>query len=142
MTILDASQFVVLEVVGTATGLDFSRTLPDGTSAAGYFRVPEGMVLVVTDVDWQYNSGEPGTRAVLRLLIEPLATDERETPRAPGRRVFASTITQLNPEGDGGRSEAMTTGFAVSSAGKLAVDVMGKGGKLNHLVIRGYLILA
>jgi hypothetical protein len=129
-----ASQFVMLEIIGVAEGTDFSRILPDATSA-DIFRVPEGMVFVVTDVDWQYNSGDPGERVTLRLFIERL--DDPETYH----RVFESTII-LNSEGEGGISEAMTTGFAVSSEAKLALDVFGAGGNLEHTIVRGYLIPA
>ena len=122
---------VVLEIVGTAEGLDFQRNLPDGTSS-GIFRVPRGMVLVVTDVDWQYNAGTPGERQTLRLSIVNLA-DPTES-----RRVFESSV-MLNNSGSGGISEAMTSGFVVSSAARLAVDEEPGGGVLNHAILRGYL---
>jgi hypothetical protein len=45
----------------------------------------------------------------------------------------------LNHQGDGGTSEAMTSGFVVSSGSRLAIDVYPGGGVLNHAMIRGYL---
>jgi hypothetical protein len=138
-----ASHHVLLEAIGVAnTGdpskdLDFFRTLPDGTmtpSGPAGFRVAAGDVLVITDVDWQY-SGAPGNSQTFRVFIKPLKGDD------PGRRVFESTIT-LDGEGHGGISEAMTTGFVVSSNVRLAVDTYPGGGKIQHVLLRGYLISA
>jgi hypothetical protein len=133
---------VTLEVVGVAnTGdptkdLDFIRILPDGTSPPSppYFRVPSGELLVVTDVDWQYNLGTPGDIQTLRLFIENVAH-----PRVR-RRVFESTVV-LNGKGQGGTSESMTSGFAVSSRGRIVVDSFPGGGKISHVILRGYLTL-
>ena len=47
------------------------------------------------------------------------------------RRVFESTIT-LNNEGRGGISEAMTSGFIVSSKGRIVVDSYPGGGVISH----------
>jgi hypothetical protein len=98
------------------------------------FRVPSGEVLVITDVDWQY-AGSAGTSQTFRVFIKP--------PKAPGpgRRVFESTIT-LDREGHGGASEAMTTGFIVASNIRLAVDTSPGGGKIQHVLLRGYLMPA
>lgn len=132
---------VLLESIGVAnTGdpikdLDFFRILPDGTltpSGPAGFRVPPGEVLIITDVDWQY-AGSPGSCQTFRVFIKPLKDD------APGRRVFESTII-LNSEGHGGASEAMTTGFIVSSNVRLAVDTGPGGGKIQHALLRGYLV--
>lgn len=132
---LAPSQFVMLESILMGEEVDFKRNLPDGTPAQGVFRVPEGMVLIVTDVDWQQNSGTPGARVILRLYARPLDGEEE-----PGVPVFESTVI-LNSEGDGGISEAMSTGFAVSSEARLDRDVWGDG-ITNHTVIRGYLVPA
>jgi len=134
---------VLLEAIGVAnTGdpsrdLDFFRTLPDGAmtpSGPAGFRVPTGDVLVITDVDWQY-SGSPGSSQTFRVFIKPLNGDD------DGRRVFESTIT-LDREGHGGISEAMTSGFVVSSNVRLAVDTSPGGGKIQHVLLRGYLVSA
>jgi hypothetical protein len=137
------SHHVVLEAIGVAnTGdpskdLDFFRILPDGTmtpSGPAGFRVSAGDMLVITDVDWQY-SGSAGSSQTFRVFIKPLQGDD------PGRRVFESTIA-LDREGRGGASEAMTSGFVVSSNVRLAVDASPGGGKIQHALLRGYLISA
>jgi hypothetical protein len=145
-----SSDHVTLEVVGGMTGgcgsalLDFVRVLPDGNSESGAgglgWRVPEGKVLVVTDVDWQYVHPNHGTAAgkiqILRLFIENLADPSRS------RRAFESTIT-LSSKGEGGISEAMTSGFIVTSEARICPDVFpgpqGPPSGLQHLIFRGYL---
>ncbi|HBY58746.1 MAG TPA: hypothetical protein DEH78_02915 [Solibacterales bacterium] len=139
---IDPSQMVVLEMRSGVRGgcgpalIDFFRNLPDGSTQSAPFRVPEGMSLVVTDVDWHYYSGLPSQLQVLRLLIENLAKPEIR------RRAFESTV-MLNNAGLGGRSERMTTGFVVSSAGRLCLDVLpgplGDPVRLNSVIVRGYL---
>ena len=54
-------------------------------------------------------------------------------------RVFESTIV-LNNQGQGGISESMTSGFVVSSAGRIVVDTFPGGGVISHVIIRGYLM--
>jgi hypothetical protein len=134
---------VTLEVIGVAsTGdprqdLDFIRVYPDGTRAGGppWFRVPRRQVFVVTDVDWQYNLGAPGQIQTFRIFIENLADPTIST------RVFESTIV-LNNQGQGGISESMTSGFVVSSEGRIIVDTFPGGGVISHVIIRGYLMTA
>lgn len=145
------SQNVVLEVVGGMNGgcgpgkLDFVRVLADGNSQSGPgglgWRVPAGQALFITDVDWQYVHPQGATAAgqiqVLRLFVESLAMP------AQTRREFESTIT-LSSRGEGGVSEAMTTGFAVSSKARVCPNVtpgpQGPPSGLQHLILRGYLI--
>lgn len=136
------SQHVLLESIGVAdTGdprqdLDFFRILPDGTMTPGGptgFRTPRGKMLIITDVDWQYGSGNPGGAQTFRVFIEKLAEPSLS------RRVFESTVT-LNGEGHGGTSEAMTTGFVVSPEVRLTVDTFPGGGKIQHVLLRGYLV--
>jgi hypothetical protein len=145
------SQNVVLEVVGGVKGgcgpgkLDFVRVLADGDSQSGPgglgWRVPAGKALVITDVDWQYIHPQGATAAsqiqVLRLFVENLATPSHT------RRAFESAIT-LSSRGEGGVSEAMTTGFVVSSKARVCPDVtpgpQGPPSGLQHLILRGYLI--
>jgi hypothetical protein len=134
---------VTLEAIGVAnTGdprqdLDFVRIYQDGTSASGppWFRVPGGQVFVVTDVDWQYNLGAAGQIQTFRIFIENLADP------SISNRVFESTIV-LNNQGQGGISESMTSGFVVSSAGRIVVDTFPGGGVISHIIIRGYLMTA
>jgi hypothetical protein len=151
MSSLSAHQHVVLELVGGLNGgcgpgkLDFLRVLPDGGFEAGPsglgWRVPVGQALVITDVDWQYIHPQgvagAGKNEVLRLAIENL-TNVSQT-----RRAFESTIT-LSSHGEGGISEAMTSGFVVSSKARICPDIipgpMGPPSGLQHLILRGFLI--
>jgi hypothetical protein len=150
MCTLSANQHVVLEVVGGLNGgcgpakLDFVRVLPDGnatgTSGLGW-RVPAGQALVITDVDWEYvhpqGAAFAGRIEVLRLSIENLANPSQT------RRAFESTIT-LSSKGEGGISEARTSGFVVSSKARICPDIfpgpLGPPSGLQHLILRGYLI--
>ena len=143
-----SSNHVTLEVVGGVTGgcgpelSDFVRVLPDGGSG-GVFRVPEGKVLVVTDVDWQYATHgifDTSKMQVLRLVIENLADPKLD------RRAMDSAIV-LTDDGKGGLSggisESMKSGFVASSEARICPDVspgpMGPPGGLQHLTPRGYL---
>jgi len=151
MSLPSANQHVVLEIVDGLTGgcgpaqVDFLRNLSDGTREAGPgglgWRVPAGQALVVTDVDWQYvhpqGAAAAGLIEVLRLSIESLAGP------GPSGIAFESTIV-LSRQGEGGISEAMTTGFVVSSNARICPDInpgpQGPPGGLQHLTVRGYLI--
>jgi hypothetical protein len=129
-----ASQLVLLESIGIAdTGdpqqdLGFFRTLPTGahtpTSGKG-FCPPRGKVLIITDVDWQYAGGAPGGMQVFRIFVA-------------GQRVCESAIT-LSASGEGGISEALTTGFVVAPGKLLSVDTSPGGGRIQHVLLRGYL---
>jgi hypothetical protein len=131
---------VALEAIGVdntgdpRTDLDFVRIFPDGTVPPGppWFRVPSGYLLIITDVDWQYNLGTPGGIQTFRIFIENIADPDISN------RVFESTIT-LNGNGEGGISESMTSGFAVSSKGRMTVDCFPGGGVISHVILRGYL---
>jgi len=131
------SDHVTLEVIGInrdedpcETGLAFVRIHPDGSRdpVPPYFRVPANKVLVVTDVDWQYGGGQPRGVQTFRIFITG-----NDIPR-----VFESTIT-LNDSGEGGISEAMTSGFVVASGSGICVDTFPGGGQIQHVVLRGYL---
>jgi hypothetical protein len=143
-------EHVMLEIVMGMTGgygplaIEFVRTTADGVKAPGPppggLRVPSRKLLVITDVDWQYANGNAGQMQVLRLFLDPLAG-----PTAGlGERVFESAVV-LGPKGEAGRSEAMTAGFTVSSKARIGVDVVPGPtgpGKLQHLLLRGYLTAA
>jgi hypothetical protein len=151
VSILSANQHAVFELVGGLiggcgpSGLDFVRILSDGSIESGPgglgYRVPVGQALVITDVDWQYvhpqGVAAAGRIEVLRLFIENL-TNPSET-----RRAFESTVT-LSVHGEGGISEAMASGFVVSSKARICPDVfpgpLGPPSGLQHLILRGYLI--
>jgi hypothetical protein len=144
-----ASRLVVLESFGGSksgcdSGLGFTRILPDGGFDAGPdgtgFRIPQGMVLIITDVDWSYvhptKSGQGGKIQTLRLFIQSTKDPSKK------RRAFESTVI-LSSAGEGGISESMTTGFAVASSARICPDVFpgptGPPSGLQHITLRGYL---
>ena len=56
-----ASEIVMLSGLFNATGeIFFMRTTPDG-NVSPQFTIPAGKVLIITDVNWQMDSGNPGT---------------------------------------------------------------------------------
>lgn len=148
---VSAHRHVVLAAVRDLKGgcgpalLDFIRVLPDGRAESGPqgigYRVRAGQALVITDVDWQYIHPKAvaaeGSIEVLRLFIENL-DDPGES-----RRAFESTII-LGSQGEGGISEAATSGFVVSSKARICPDVypgpLGPPSGLQHVLLRGYLI--
>jgi hypothetical protein len=132
-----ASTLVTLNGVKVSggDGWDFRRVMPDGSYASGYYRVPAGKVLVITDVDWQFNSTSSPPHQTLRLWVE------KRSNTSVRHKVFESTIRLegTSVDIDGGTSESMRTGFAVSSAGNISVDIWPGGGNIIDLVLRGYL---
>jgi hypothetical protein len=126
------SRHVMLEQAGVSGGRDWFRIGPDGMPVDGLpFRVPVGQMLVVTDVDWRAFDGTRGSAQTLRLFLRPL-----DDPEQDGKSVFEPTII-LNNSGEGGKSEAMTTGFVVSSNGFIFPELDRSGGYC--IKIRGYL---
>jgi hypothetical protein len=117
--------------------LEFVQTFPDGTTASNAFRIPDGRALVVTDVDWHYFSGGPHAVVVLAMLVENL------TDPAKRHRVAESTV-RLGPDGVGGASENMTTGFVVGSQSRICLDIVngpvGSPMRLSKVLLRGRLM--
>ena len=117
--------------------LDFLRVFPDGKSDAAVFRVPQDRALVVTDLDWYYFQGTPGLMVVLSVLVENLAEPSK-------RHRAAESAVRLGPDGVGGASEHMTSGFVVSSESRLCVEVVnspvGSPLRLSKVLLRGYLV--
>ena len=93
--------------------------------------------MVVTDVDWNYHSGAPGLVQVLALVIENL------TEASKRQTAFESTIRR-GSDGVGGTSEHMTSGFVVSSAARVCVELrngpIGPPLRLSKVLLRGYLV--
>jgi len=126
--------------VSTA-GTTFRRILQDGNGALQPFQVPPEKSLIVTDVDWQYShpigAAAAGRRVVLRVFIQNLVDPTQR------ERVFESTII-LNGSGEGGTSEAMTSGFVLAPTAQLCVDTganpKGPPSGLQHAILRGYFI--
>ena len=81
MGVLPSDHVVLESITGPldgcgSGGFEFHRILPDGSAANGFFRVPARKVLVVTDVDWQYQNTTaegPGSLQTLRLFIGKVA---------------------------------------------------------------------
>jgi hypothetical protein len=127
-----ASEMVSLSGNFTPTGeIFFMRTLPDGTSTP--FTVPAGKVLIITDVNWQIEAGNPGTVARLLLRIENLANP------IFFRNVHNSVLT-LNSAGVNGSNERLGAGIAVSSAAKITATLTTPNGALGGLFLIGYLV--
>ena len=126
-----ASEMVSLSGNFNATGeIFFMRTLPDGTSTP--FTIPAGKVLIITDVNWQIEAGNPGTVARLSLRIENLANPIFI------RDVHKSVLT-LNSAGVNGVNERFGAGIAVSSAAKITAHLTTPSGALGSLYLIGYL---
>ena len=126
-----ASELVSLSGNFNNTGeIFFMRTLPDGTSTS--FTIPAGKVLIITDVNWQIDSGNPGTVVRLLLRIENLANPIFI------RNVHNSVLT-LNSAGVNGSNERLGTGIAVSSAAKITALLTAPSGALGGLYLIGYL---
>jgi hypothetical protein len=106
------------------------RTLPDGTSTT--FAVPSGKVLIITDVNWQIESGNPGTVSRLLLRVENLANP------IFFRNVYTSVLT-LNSGGVNGSNDHLGTGIVVSSAAKITATLNTPTGALGGLFLIGYL---
>jgi len=76
------------------------------------FNIPAGKVLIITDVNWQIESGNPGTVARLSLRIENLANPIFI------RNVHNSVLT-LNSAGVNGLNERFGAGIAFPPRRKL-----------------------
>lgn len=126
-----ASEMVSLSGLFNATGeIFFMRTLPDGTNAS--FTIPPGKVLIITDVNWQIEAGNPGTVVRLLLRIENLANP------IFFRNVHNSVLT-LSSAGVNVSNERLGTGIAVSSAAKITAQLTAPSGALSNLFLIGYL---
>src|SRR5215203_2989522 len=126
-----ASEMVNLSGLFNATGeIFFLRTLPNGT--ADGFTIPAGKVLVITDVNWQIESGNPGAVARLSLRIENLANSSFI------RGVHNSVLT-LTSAGVNGVNERLGAGIVVSSAAKITAQLTTPSGAFNSLFLIGYL---
>ena len=126
-----ASEMVSLSGLFNNNGeIFFLRTLPDGTSTP--FTIPAGKVLIITDVNWQIDSGNPGTVVRLLLRIENLANP------ALIRNVHNSVFT-LNSAGVNGVNERLGAGIVISSAAKITAQLTAPSGALGALYLIGYL---
>jgi hypothetical protein len=106
----------------------FFRIYADGTGNS--FKIPKGKVLVVTDVDWNYNTGEHNQTQIFSIYLKMPKKNIRN-------KVFASTVLG-DKFGSGGASVSMTTGFVVSKM-DIIEPLLEFGGALNDIILRGYL---
>lgn len=126
-----ASEMVSLSGLFNANGeIFFLRTLPDGTSST--FTIPAGKVLIITDINWTIEAGNPGTVTRLNLRVENLANP------ALFRNVFDSVLT-LNSAGLNVTNERLTAGIVVSSAARITANLNIPTGALRSLFLIGYL---
>ena len=130
-------QHVSLQSAGSGNNIIFARINADGTKNP--FTIPVGNVFVVTDVDWIYSGGNHRRRQTLQISIQKIHSGDPEEDELEPERVFISTI-MLDRDGQGGVSEAMTSGFVVSSAGRIVVDTEPGGGSV-LICMRGYFTL-
>ena len=70
-------------VIHPQLGLFFVIIFPNGT--AYDFTIPKGQFLVVTDVDWNYNTGEPNKLQTFSILMKMPKKEIRNV-------IFTSTI--------------------------------------------------
>lgn len=127
-----ASELVSLSGIFNSSGeIFFQKTLPDGTAIP--FTIPAGKVLIITDVNWQIDSGNPGAVARLLLRVENLANPSLI------RNVYNSVLT-LNSAGVNESNERFGTGIAVSSAAKITAILNTPSGALTSLFLIGYLV--
>lgn len=122
----------------TGTAEDFARVFSNGAKAPGFFRIPTGESLVVTDFDWFYDhpdgAAAAGRRIVLRLWVADLTN-------LAARNTVAFSTLFLNNEGKGGTSEHLTSGFVVSSRSAICLDRDGAPANFTGPVsVRGYLL--
>ena len=122
----------------TGTPEDFVRIFSNGAAVPGFFRIPAGQSLVVTDFDWFYDhpdgAAAAGKTIVLRIRVIDLINS------AASNTVAFSTIV-LNNEGRGGASEHLTGGFVVSSQATMCIERDGAPANVaGPISVRGYLL--
>jgi hypothetical protein len=142
-----ADRYVVLQNVESSVSLcanvtgtpeDFVRVFSNGADVPGFFRIPAGQTLVVTDFDWFYDHPDGASAAGKTIILRIWVTDL--TNSAATNTVAFSTIV-LNNEGKGGASEHLTSGFVVSSQATICVDRDGAPANVAGPVsVRGYLL--
>lgn len=138
-------------VCGSASFVNrsFFQSLSNGTQAAVPFKIPKGMRLVVTDVEWSAYGGPggtnpltPGTGRTLRLTIALTATGVNAA------QVFVSrgiTLDPLTAVGRPGGSEQLTTGFVVDRGISICPAAIqeapsfGAAVHIDRIILRGYI---
>lgn len=127
-------------------GSEFFRVSPLGDNVEALpFRVPDGMLLVVTDVDWWVEvDGAPreGEAVTFDLTLERPSF----TPRNAGPRVFRDVATE-DAAGRAGRSVSTTAGILLAPDARICPYALRGGSILVNTGdpvleanLRGYLI--
>src|SRR5512138_308773 len=118
-----------LVTLGRLSGGTLRRISADGTPENTEFVVPVGLVLIVTDFSWT-EGGDPatvaGSSATFRLLN--------------GASIVHVTAATLGSNGQGGSSEAMTSGIAFAAGS--SVRWQTTTASAFDVAVHGYLITA
>jgi hypothetical protein len=122
---------------------EFFRIFPDGTKAPAPFRVPDGQLLVITDVDWWLADFKSPPSPGYSLYFE-LALEHQVLPLITTYRVFRDAAT-TDPQNRLGRSVAMTTGFVVAPGTRICPfaqvpEIQDTDLLRLQVILRGYLI--
>jgi hypothetical protein len=114
------------------------QTCPGGRGAPVKcdYRVPDGMVLVVTDVNWTFKAN-PGARGNLGLFVDPLPTGSAAIP------AYWSQVKDDNGVFGVQVSDHLTSGFVVSSKARIRPQYSASGNNtttFTTVLVRGYLV--
>lgn len=130
-----------------------SRTYPDGSGGTVAFTIPEGKLLVVTDIDWYWVSDNDidvarvGQQIGFNIYRENLSNSSLNNhPFSSSAMVEKDASFCFKCEKPvivrAGADTQMTSGFIVTSDARLeyylSVGFMGSG--TLHVVLRGYLL--
>jgi hypothetical protein len=131
-------RLIVLKWETGRPGNSLELVKSDGTHVPD-FNVPIGQKLIITDVNWYYAHVHKGEYISLMLYVQNRSVPTRK------ELVYESQALRYDRGGGvagGGANESMTTGFAVSSQGKIEVGIAAPSGEQPHtiVILRGYLI--
>lgn len=115
-------------------GFEFRRMhANDGDPEPDAFRVPAGLALVITDVEWSYVSGSIGTQ-VLDLFVN--------TPPNPLGASELVSLLDFRVAGGLADSRSLTGGLVLSEGARVCATITPGGGTLVCAIVRGYLLPA
>lgn len=144
----------VVDDIGNCTNINpLSRTYPDGSGGTVAFTIPEGKLLVVTDVDWHWVSDNDidvarvGQQIGFNVYRKNLSNSSLSNlPFSSSAMVEKDASFCFKCDKPiivrAGADTQMTSGFIVTSDSKLeyylGVGLLGSG--TLHVVVRGYLL--
>jgi len=112
-------------------GFEFRRMhANDGDADSAPFRVPAGFALVITDVEWTYASGSPGSQTLELFANVP--------PDLLGASLFLSVLNIPASGGASSEHRPMTAGFVLAEGTRLCATITPGGGILSSGIVRGY----